>query len=39
VEIVKQQLLVDPGAPGDLFDTGAIEAAPSELAAGCRDDP
>jgi hypothetical protein len=39
VEVVEQQLLVDPGALSDPVDPGAVEAASSELLSGGCDDP
>jgi hypothetical protein len=38
VEVVKQQLLVHPGAPGDLIHSRAVEAAAGKLRLRCRDD-
>ena len=39
VEVVKQQLLVHTGAPGDLIHARAVEPAMRELLSGRRDDP
>src|SRR5438445_6698951 len=38
MEVVEQQLLVDPGAPGNLIHSRALEAAARELLARRRDD-
>ena len=39
MEVVEQQLLVDPSALGDLIDSRPVEAASGELVPGGGDDP
>jgi hypothetical protein len=39
MEVVEQQLLVDPSALGDLIDSRPVEAASGELVTGGGDDP